>query len=195
MSERRETLAVPASNRDLFVTFTLLALQGFGGVLAVTQRVLCEQKRWLTKEQFVEILALAQVLPGPNVCNVALMIGDRFSGWRGAACALAGMMSAPLLIVLLLTALYAQFAAFPMVAGALKGMGAVSAGMIVGTALKLLPTLKTNPLGMRVCTLVGLAMFGCVALLRWPLVWVLAGLGILSCCYAWWRLKQQSAGA
>jgi chromate transporter len=192
MSERSAALAIPASNRDLFVTFTLLALQGFGGVLAVTQRVLCEQKRWLTKEQFVEILALAQVLPGPNVCNVALMIGDRFSGWRGASSALAGMMTVPLVIVLLLTALYAQFAALPMVAGALKGMGAVSAGMIVGTALKLLPTLKNNPLGIHVCALIGLAMFACVALLRWPLVWVLAGLGLVSCCYAWWRLKQPS---
>jgi chromate transporter len=185
------TLATPRSNQDLFVTFTLLALQGFGGVLAVAQRVLCEQKRWLSKEQFVEILALAQVLPGPNVCNVALMIGDRFSGWRGAFSALAGMMSVPLVIVLILTALYAQFSGFPMVAGALKGMGAVSAGMIIGTALKLMPTLKTNPLGMPVCVLTGAAMFVCVALLRWPLVWVLLGLGVLACGAAAWRLRAQ----
>ena len=66
------SLTVPASNKDLFVTFTRMALQGFGGVLPIAQRVLCEQKRWLSKEQFVEILALGQVLPGPNVCNVAL---------------------------------------------------------------------------------------------------------------------------
>jgi chromate transporter len=166
-------------------------LQGFGGVLAIAQRVLCEQKRWLSKEQFVDILALAQVLPGPNVCNVALMIGDRFSGWRGAFSALTGMMALPLVIVLALTALYAQYAAHPMVAGALKGMGAVSAGMIVGTALKLLPTLKQNPMGVPVCAIVGSTMFVCVALLRWPLVWVLVALGVLACCYAGWRLKTQ----
>ena len=178
------SLTVPASNKDLFVTFTRMALQGFGGVLPIAQRVLCEQKRWLSKEQFVEILALGQVLPGPNVCNVALMVGDRFFGWRGAFSALAGMMTVPLIIVLILTALYAEFASNPMVAGALKGMGAVSAGLIIGSALKLIPTLQRNPMGLPVCALIAIITFGLVALLRWPLVWVLLGLGVAACCYA-----------
>ena len=178
------SLTVPASNKDLFVTFTRMALQGFGGVLPIAQRVLCEQKRWLSKEQFVEILALGQVLPGPNVCNVALMVGDRFFGWRGAFSALAGMMTVPLVIVLILTALYAEFASNPMVAGALKGMGAVSAGLIIGSALKLIPTLQRNPMGLPVCALIAIVTFGLIALLRWPLVWVLLGLGVAACCYA-----------
>ena len=178
------SLTVPASNKDLFVTFTRMALQGFGGVLPIAQRVLCEQKRWLSKEQFVEILALGQVLPGPNVCNVALMVGDRFFGWRGAFSALAGMMTVPLVIVLIITALYAEFASNPMVAGALKGMGAVSAGLIIGSALKLIPTLQRNPMGLPFCALIAIITFGLVALLRWPLVWVLIGLGVVTCCYA-----------
>lgn len=127
MSTDAAPLSSPKSKMDLFVTFTLLAIQGFGGVLTVTQRVLCEHKRWLTREQFVEILAVGQVLPGPNVCNVALMIGDRYYGWRGAFAALAGMILVPLVIVLLVTALYIQHAGNPVVAGVLKGMGAVSA--------------------------------------------------------------------
>ena len=57
----------PSSKKELFIAFTLLALQGFGGVIAVAQRVLVEQRRWLTRAQFVEVLAVAQVLPGPNV--------------------------------------------------------------------------------------------------------------------------------
>ena len=184
-----QILKAPASNKDLFVTFTRLALQGFGGVLPITQRVLCDEKRWLSKEQFVELLALGQVLPGPNVCNVALMVGDRFFGWRGAFSALAGMMTVPLIIVLIITALYAEFASNVMVAGALKGMGAVSAGLIIGTALKLIPTLKDNPLGQPLCAAVAVIAFICVALLRWPLVWVLLGLGVLTCCYSAMRLK------
>jgi chromate transporter len=186
-------LARPASLRDLFVTFTLLALQGFGGVLAVAQRVLCEQKRWLTPQQFVEILAVGQVLPGPNVCNVALMIGDRFFGWRGAFAALGGMMAVPLAIVLAVTALYAQFAAHPAVAGALKGMGAVAAGMIVGTALKLMPALRKNPMGVRVSGGVAALAFAGVALLRWPLVGILLMLGASACVFAWTRLKPSRA--
>ena len=187
------SLAVPASNKDLFVTFTRLALQGFGGVLPIAQRVLCEQKRWLSKEQFVEILALGQVLPGPNVCNVALMVGDRFFGWRGAFSALAGMMAVPLVIVLVITALYSEYASHPMVAGALKGMGAVSAGLIIGSALKLVPTLKNNPMGVPVCAVIACIVFGLVALLRWPLVWVLLGIGIVACCYAAMRIKTIAA--
>ena len=74
MPPNSEARPRPASPSDLFVSFTWLALQGFGGVLAVAQRVLCDDKRWLTKEQFVEMLAIGQVLPGPNVCNIALMV-------------------------------------------------------------------------------------------------------------------------
>jgi chromate transporter len=179
----------PRSATELFITFTLLALQGFGGVLAITQRVLCEDKRWLTRSQFVEVLAIAQVLPGPNVVNVALMLGDRFFGWRGAFAALAGMITAPLLLVLALTALYSHYAQVPEVAGALRGMGAVAAGMIVGTALKLLSSLRGNPLGGIASSLLAVAAFVAIALLRWPLVWVLLGLGAIGCTLAWWRLR------
>ena len=101
------TPAVPHSPADLFITFNRMALQGFGGVLAVAQRELVERKRWLTRDQFVELLALSQVLPGPNIVNLALMFGDRFFGLRGAAAALGGMLLVPLVIVLALTALYA----------------------------------------------------------------------------------------
>jgi chromate transporter len=181
-------LSQPASKADLFWTFTLLALQGFGGVLAVAQRVLCEEKRWLTREQFLEVLAVGQVLPGPNICNIALMIGDRFFGWRGAFSALAGMMAIPAVIVLALTATYAEFAAVPAVAGALKGMGAVSAGLIAGTALKLLGALRANPMGVAACNLLLILMFAGVALLRYPLVWMLLGMGCLACLFAWFRL-------
>jgi chromate transporter len=184
----------PDSCTDLFLTFTRLALQGFGGVLPVVQRELCERRRWLTKEQFLETLALGQVLPGPNVCNVSLMVGDRFFGTRGAFAALAGMMSVPLVLVLALTALYAQFAANEVVAGALRGMGAVAAGLIVGTAFKLAATLKRNAMGVAACVLFGVATFTMVALLHWPLVWVLLAVGSVACGYAAWRLQRDARG-
>ena len=187
-------LAQPSSRKELFVAFTLLALQGFGGVLAVAQRVLCEQKRWLTREQFIETLAVAQILPGPNVCNLALMIGDRFFGWRGAFAAQVGMMAVPLVIVLILTALYAQYAMNPAVSGALRGMGAVSAGLIFGTGLKLLGSLRTNPMQTPVCAGFLVLAFAAVALLRWPLVWVILALGLVACAYAWVRLRPDTAG-
>ncbi len=180
----------PASAGELFRVFTRLALQGFGGVLPVAQRVLVDRERWLTREQFVETLALGQVLPGPNIVNMALMIGDRFFGLRGAVAALGGLMLAPLALVLALAALYGQLAAVPAVAGALRGMGAVSAGLVAGTALRLLPTLRGSALGLPVAGALVLATTLAIAGWRVPLVWVVLGLGGLSMAWAADRLRR-----
>ena len=178
----------PESLRTLFWSFTWLALQGFGGVLAIVQRELVERRRWLTREQFVEDWAVAQVLPGPNVVNLSLMLGDRFFGLRGALVAMAGMLSLPLLLVLLLATLYAGVQTLPVAQGALRGMGAVAAGLIAATGLKLLPALKKNVIG-------SLASAGAISLtvlaigwLRLPLAWVLLVLGGLSCAWAYLQL-------
>ena len=179
----------PASLKDLFVSFTLLALQGFGGVLTVVQRELVEKKRWMTHEEFVEDWAVAQVLPGPNVINLAIMIGGRYFGLKGALVALAGMLTVPLFLVLSLAAFYAHFAGDPNVAAALRGMGSVAAGLIAATGLKLMPSLRKNVLGLLLCALFGVACFVMVALLRWPLAYVLLGLGGLACMLAYRALK------
>jgi len=185
MSEAR-----PASTGELFSAFTWLSLQGFGGMLAVAQRELVERHRWLTKDEFVEMLSVGQVLPGPNVCNLALMIGDRYFGWRGAFAALAGMLAVPLVIVVALAALYGQLSAIPAVAGALRGMGAVAAGLVVATGLKLLPTLRRNPMGLPLCLLIGGLTFALVGWLRLPMIWVLPGVGSAAIAVAWWRLPR-----
>jgi chromate transporter len=178
----------PRSLSDLFFSFSILALQGFGGVLAIVQREVVEKKKWLTKEEFVEDWAVAQIMPGPNVVNLSLMIGGRYFGLPGAMAALAGMLTFPLLIVLLLALVYSHFAMHPGVAGALRGMGAVSAGLIAATGLKLFGALKTNPLGRPLCIGFGAACFIAVALLHWPLAYVLLGLGMPACVLVYRRL-------
>jgi chromate transporter len=184
-----DELAAPASKRELFVAFTSLSLQGFGGVLPVAQRVLVERRRWLTREQFVEMLSVSQVLPGPNVVNLALMFGDRCFGLRGALAALAGMLLAPMIIVLALTALYGHFAQDAVVTGALRGMGAVAAGLVLSTGLKLLTTLRRNAMGLPICLGFGAVTVLATAWLRVPLVWVILGLGAVAIAVAWSRLR------
>ena len=179
----------PQSLTDLFVSFTLLALQGFGGVLAVVQRELVEKKRWMTRDEFFEDWAVAQIMPGPNVVNLSLMIGGRHFGLKGAMAALAGMLTVPLILVLLLALVYAQFADHPGVAGALRGMGAVAAGLIAATGLKLSGALLKNVLSLRLCIAFGVVCFVAVALLRWPLFYVLLGLGSVACTTAYQKLK------
>ena len=178
----------PRDCADLFWSFTWLALQGFGGVLAVVQRELVEKKRWMTNDEFVEDWAVAQIMPGPNVVNLSIMIGERYFGWRGAVAALAGMLTFPLILVLVLAVVYAQFASQPAVAGALRGMGAVAAGLIAGMGLKLSSTLRRHPLGLAICVVLVTLTVIVMAVLRWPLFWTLPSVGLLACVLTWRKI-------
>jgi chromate transporter len=183
----------PRSLGELFAAFNRMSLQGFGGVLPVAQHELVERQRWLTKAEFTELLSTGQVLPGPNVVNMALMFGDRHHGWRGALAALAGMIAAPLAIVLALAALYARFVEAPAVAGALRGMGAVAGALVLAGGLKLVPTLRTSPLGRVPATLEAATSFVTIAWLRVPLVWVVLAIGSASMALAGWRMLRRRA--
>lgn len=190
MPDAAATLARPASLTALFVAFSLLALQGFGGVLAVAQRELVDRRAWLTRHEFIELYAVAQLLPGPNVVNLSLMIGDRYFGWRGALAAVSGMLLAPILVVLVLAASYQELSRYPAVAGALRGMGAVAAGLILAMALKMLVTLRGNVLGPALCSALGLTTLVAIAVLRLPLAWVVIGLGLTAWGLARWRIAR-----
>ncbi len=183
----------PQSKTDLFVSFTWLALQGFGGVLAVVQRELVEKKRWMSREQFVEDWAVAQIMPGPNVVNLSMMIGGRYFGLPGALAALAGMLTAPMVLVLLLAALYGSVADSAVAQNALRGMGAVAAGLIAATGIKLIGALDKNAMGMAVCVFLAVLTFIAIGLLRWPLLWVLLGIGGCACLWAYRVLSDVEA--
>lgn len=179
----------PASPTALFLAFNRMALQGFGGVLAVAQRELVERRGWMGQEAFLELLSIGQVLPGPNIVNMALIYGDRCFGWRGASAALAGVMGVPLLIVLALAWLWQQGAASPLVAGALNGMSLVAAGLIVATALRLAGALARNVMGWTTCVALVVVTVLAIGLWRWPLVAVLPALGLTA-----WGLARARLG-
>jgi chromate transporter len=172
----------------LFWSCSWIALQGFGGVLAVVQRELVDKRGWLTREQFVEDWAVAQVLPGPNVVNLSLMLGDRYFGWRGALAAGAGMLLLPLVVLMALAVGFATVADHPMAQGALRGMGAVAAGLVAGTGIKLAAALKHNVLGRVGCVLAVLGIMAVVAYWRQPLGVGLLLVGLPAALWAWWNL-------
>jgi len=184
-------MPAPRSRTDLFLTFQRLALQGFGGVLAIAQHELVERKRWLSQEQFLEDWAVAQLLPGPNVVNLSVMIGARHFGWSGAVSAVSGMLIVPLLLLLALAAWVHSASQHPAIDGMLRGLGVAAAGLVIATSLRLTSALRGNIMG----------WFGCVGLLtstlalvvgwRWPLVGVLLALGLPAMAWTWWQLQQQ----
>ena len=178
--------ARPAKRQDvgpfeLFLAFSHLALSGFGGVLPWAHRTLVERKGWLTQREFVETLALGQLLPGPNIGNMAVMIGYRFAGCRGAAAAFIGLVGGPFLIMIALGLAYQIYGTLPLVQHALSGMSAVAAGLVLATGLKMTGTQKPH---WRPWLFTAMALAG-VGVLRWPMLAVVGGLAPFAIAAAW----------
>jgi chromate transporter len=179
--ERTELHEPPVSRLALFLTFSRITLSSFGGALFWARRRLVEQQRWLTEREFVELLALGQLLPGPNVLNLTVMVGYRFGGWQGAAAAVAGFLGWPCLVVVGMGALYQQYGAQPQVQRALAGMSIVAAALLLANAVKLAVVLprRWRP------WLFGMLAFVGVGVMRWPLLLVIGALAPWAVFAAW----------
>jgi len=160
----------------IFLVFSRLSMMGFGGVMPFAYRALVEQHKWLTAEEFAKYLATCQMLPGPTICNVALMVGSRYAGTSGALAALAGMIAGPFMVVIALGMVYQRFGELEMFRHAIRGMAAVAAGLILATAVKMAKSMfakadwRANRARLQVA-LLALAFIG-LGLLQWQLALV-----------------------
>ena len=93
--------------------------------------------RWLTEQEFTEVLSLSQFLPGPNIVNASVIIGRRFRGPLGSVVAPLGLMLMPIAVVLLLAAVFAEFAEVEAVRGACRGISAAASGLVLAMALRM----------------------------------------------------------
>ena len=184
-------LQVPRSPAELFITFTAISLQSFGGALAFIERTVVGQKHWLDAKGFVDLFAVSQVLPGPTGMSFCVLLGDRYFGVRGAAAALAGFLVPPAVLVLALASLFQHYNELPWVRGALHGMGAASVGLIIHTASRLARTLRGHRVGIGVALL----SFAAVGLGRLPVSTVILTLGVASVVWAWHVLGRPAGPA
>lgn len=129
---------VQLSPLQLFISFSKIGMSGFGGVLPWARRTLVERDKILTSEEFSAILGICQIVPGPNIMNLAVCVGSRFGGARGALAAVLGLTIGPVLLVLLLALLYDHYSYLESVKGILRGISAVGVGLIASTGLKML---------------------------------------------------------
>jgi chromate transporter len=175
-------LSRPRNNAlALFLTFCRITLSGFGGLTFWTRYVLVEREHWLTQREFLDLLVLAQLLPGPNMLNLTVMVGYRFGRWTGAAAAVAGFLVCPCLVIIGLGVLYQNYGALPQFQRALTGMSIVAAGLLLAVVIKLARVL---PRSWRSWVFGGLAFAG-VAIVRWPLPWVVAALAPWAVATVW----------
>lgn len=113
-------------------------MSGFGGVLPWARRTIVEQEKWLTSEEFSAMLGICQIVPGPNIVNLAVCVGSRFAGVSGALAAVLGLTLGPVALVILLGMLYEHYSYMPIVQGMLRGISAVGVGLIASTGFKMM---------------------------------------------------------
>jgi chromate transporter len=154
------------SKQELFLGFLKIGLLGFGGIAPWARHVIVEEKRWVTDKEFAAILGIGQILPGPNTMNASVILGDRFQGVTGALVCLLGQMAMPLVIVTGLALVYERFASVPEVRAALVGAAAGAAGLVLGTALKMIQKIQPSALAIMIAVIVLVA----IGVLEWPLV-------------------------
>lgn len=181
------TKSVP-SPAALFFGFSRVGMSGFGGVLPWARRLLVETEGWLSAEEFNVLLGLCQFLPGPNVINLAVAVGVRFCGWRGALSGALGLMLGPVLIALVLGLLYDCYGELPAVQSMLHGITLVGAGLIIATGIRMGMNVKNRALYLPFAA----AAFAAIALLHWPLPAVMLGGAALTISLSWWRLSQEA---
>jgi chromate transporter len=180
--------AVSLSTWELFMGFTKIGLSGFGGVLPWARRTIVEQKQWITAADFNAILGICQLVPGPNIVNLAVCVGSRFGGAKGALAAVLGLMLAPIGVVLLLAMLYDHFSYLEAVQGMLRGISAVGVGLIAATGLKMLREELRYP---RMLLVVVVTLF-IATWLALPLGWVVLIASPLALLIAWHKTKEDT---
>lgn len=169
---------------SLGLAFLKIAMASLGGGLSAwALRVIVEERRWLTEEEFLAALTICRILPGPNQVNMAVYIGTRFRGLAGALAALAGLTVIPLVIVLALGALYFGNRQTPGLQATMSGLVAAAAGMTLSVGVKLALGYFKKPVALALAV----AAFAGVALMRWPLLIVLAVLGPIGIAWYWPR--------
>jgi chromate transporter len=114
-----------------------------GGQIAAIRREVVRKNAWLTEDEFLALLAIAQILPGANPTNVAVLVGSRLRGVVGATAALAAAVL-PGFAILMVIAAIALDSHAPALRGALRGSAAVAVGLTLANAIEMtLPRRKS----------------------------------------------------
>ncbi len=173
--------------RALFLGFSAVGLSGFGGVLPFARRMLVDKHKWMTADEFNTQLGLCQFLPGPNVINLAVVVGKRYQGVAGAIVAPVGLLAGPLAIVLVLALLYDRFGGLPLAQDMLRGIAAAGCGLLFAMAWRMGAALRDKRFFLPFTLLTVVA----IAWLRWPMPAVMLGGLAAAGAVAWWRLGRR----
>lgn len=132
------TPRVSVSPLEIFITFLIIGATSFGGgVVAYLRDALVRKKKWFNDVEFLEMTSISNTLPGLNATNMAILAGDRLSGWLGATGALLGMCIPAFLFMTAAGMIYSESHARPLASAALRGVAAAAVGLIAATWFKI----------------------------------------------------------
>ena len=146
-----------------------------GGRSAYFHDALVTRRRWLSDEEFLQDLAISQILPGPNFSNLAVALGFRLGGFAGAACALVALVLPGVLILLALAVVYLRGGFTAAAGSAMHGMGAAVVGLIAVMSARIMRAGLRGRLPMLLAAATAIGV-GPLAL---PTVWVIVGASVL----------------
>ncbi|WP_411886133.1 chromate transporter [Polaromonas sp. YR568] len=171
--------------RTLFLAFSKIGLTSFGGGLSGwMMREFVQQRAWLTEQEFLGGLALAQAFPGVNVVNLAIWIGYRLRGGPGALASALGIVLGPMVVAILLASVFSTVGNSHRVHLVLAGVAAAAVGLSLQTSLRAARHAAKSVAQ----ALVLAATFAAIFIWRLPLLWVVGVMAPLSIALAWRRI-------
>lgn len=177
--------------REIFGAFAKIGITSFGGGLSGwTMREFVLRRRWIGEDEFLNGLALAQSFPGVNVVNIAIWLGYRLRGSRGALAGAVGITVPPMVLAILVGAAFSWLGQSAPVHAVLGGMGAAAVGLSMQMGIRAARKAARQAVPALVMTLTFVGIF----LLGWPLLWVVAVMAPVSIAAAWWRIRQEDRG-
>jgi chromate transporter len=177
---------------ELAWLFLRLGLTAFGGPaahIALMRQECVERRKWLTSEQFLDLLGASNLVPGPSSTELAIHIGFRRAGWLGLLAAGVCFILPAFLLVMAIAWVYVKFGRLPQVMGILYGVKPV----VIAIILQALWNLGKTAVKTRFLAAVGVVATGAAFLGVNPLA-VLFGAGAIVGCQRWWAEGRKASG-
>jgi chromate transporter len=174
----------PPSILSLFLAFFRIGLLSFGGGLTGwVYREVVTLRGWIDEDEFMSGLALSQILPGANITNLAVYVGQKMHGLLGAVVAFLGLLSGPFCAVLALAGVYSTLKTVPFAQPAIDGIAAAAIGLLLIVAGRGVKRAARHPEALIALfvTFIG------VGVMQFSLLLVVAVVAPLSIAAAWWR--------
>jgi len=171
------------SLRDIASVYFWIGVSSFGGgLISWVHREVVERRNWLRDQEFLSGLALSQILPGPTMVNMTLYLGTQLRGAVGAIVGWATLVLPPSLAIIAIYLVYLQFHGVGVVHFALDGVAATAVGLNIATGIRVAQRTKNLP-----ALIIAAGVFFAVAVLHWPMLWVVLGAAPISLAVAWRR--------